>query len=160
MRKVLRELDPDVPLYWLRTLEELVDAGRFPARFMATLFGTFALVGIALGAVGQYAVLAYAVAQRTREIGLRRALGAADGEIRRMILRDGLRHLAIGLCAGLPLAFALARLIANELVGVEPFDPATFGGVLLGLSAAVLLASLLPVRRALRIDPAAALRCD
>jgi putative ABC transport system permease protein len=160
VRKALRELDPDVPPYWLRSLEDLIDAGRFPSRFLAALFGSFALVGIALGAIGQYAVLAYAVTQRTREIGLRRALGAKDGEIRRMVLRDGLRHLSIGLAVGLPLAAGFARVIAQELVGVPAFDPATFASVAAGLSIAVLLASAVPVRRALRVDPAVALRCE
>jgi predicted permease len=160
LRKAVRELDPDVPVYWLRTLEDVVDMGRFAPRFLGTLFAIFAVVGIALGSAGQYAVLAYAVSQRTREIGVRRALGARDGEILRMTLGDGLRHLGIGLGVGLMLSLVFARLLSSELVGVAAFDPLTFAAVLLGLSLAVLLASLLPARRALEVDPAVALRCE
>jgi putative ABC transport system permease protein len=160
VRGALRELDPDTPIYWVRTLEAWLEQGRFQSRFFALLFGSFAAGGLLLGALGQYAVLAYAVAQRSREIGLRRALGAADRQLLRMTLADGMRHLAWGLGVGLLLSLGFARLLSGMLVGVSPADVPTLAAVAVGLTLSVVLASLLPARRALRIDPAVALRCD
>jgi predicted permease len=159
-RKAVLELDADLPIYWLRTLDQWIDIGRFSTNFMASLFSIFALVAIALAAIGQYAVLAYTVGQRTREIGLRRALGALDGAILQMLIRQGLFQLAVGLVLGLALSVGFARLLSRELVGVEPFDPLTFGVVLLLLVAVSALAAVLPAHRALRVDPLIALRCE
>jgi len=158
VRKLVAGLDADTPVYWLRTLEGWIERGRFAGRFFAVLFTSFALGGLLLGALGQYAVLAYAVSQRTREIGLRRALGAANRELLRMTLGDGLRHLGPALAVGMLLSLAFARLLAGVLYGVAGFDAVSFGVVAAALTLVVLGASLVPARRALGVDPAIALR--
>src|SRR4029079_13577974 len=117
LRKTVEKLDPDLPVYWLRTLEEWIQINRFGSNFLASLFGIFAFVAIALAAAGQYAVLAYTVSQRTKEIGLRRALGALDQKIINLFLNQGLRQLAIALIIGLPLSLIFGKLLSGELVG-------------------------------------------
>jgi len=122
------------------------------------LLATFALVALVLAGVGIHGVMSYAVLQRTREIGLRMALGAHARDVLRMIVGQGLRLTLIGLGLGLAAALALRRLVAGMLYGVEPSDPATLAGVALLLLAVALLACLAPTRRAVRVDPAVALR--
>ncbi|MCI0604169.1 ABC transporter permease [bacterium] len=160
LRKTVEELDPDLPVYWLRPLEEWIRLNRFDSTFMATLFGIFAIVAIALAAAGQYSVLAYTVGQRTKEIGVRRALGALDQTILKLFLNQGLRQFLIALLIGLPIAMGFARLLANQFVGVSSFDPTTLVVVPMALLLVTVVAAIFPARRALRVDPAVALRAE
>jgi predicted permease len=160
LRETVREIDGDIPVYWLRTLDSWIWAGNFTSRIVSALFGIFALVAVVLSAAGIYSVLAYAVSQRTREIGVRRALGAVDGRILNMILGQGALQLAIGLGTGLICAIGFAQFLSSMLRGVSPFDPPTLLGTALILCAVALIASLLPALRALRVNPMEALRYE
>jgi ABC-type antimicrobial peptide transport system permease subunit len=151
-------LDPDLPVYFLRTVEEWVRANSFGSFLVARLFTIFGAVGFALAGVGLYAVLAYGVAQRQREIGVRRALGALDRGIVRLVMRQSATQSLIGLALGLPLAVLFGQALSGELVGVDAFDPVSLAAVVGLIVAVTLLASTLPVRRALRVDPLRALR--
>ncbi|HEX9801461.1 MAG TPA: ABC transporter permease [Thermoanaerobaculia bacterium] len=158
LRKAVAELDPDQPVYFLRTLDEWVAIIRWSNRFLAGMFATFALAGLALAALGVYGMAAYAVAQRTAEIGLRRALGAHDRAVISLVAKRSAQDLAWGLALGSLLAVALARPLAGMFYGVEAFDPPAFGAVPLVLFVAVAIATAVPARRALRVEPASALR--
>jgi ABC-type antimicrobial peptide transport system permease subunit len=124
----------------------------------AMLFSFFALVALVLGSVGLYAVMAHSVSRRTREIGVRLALGGSSRKIFTMVLAQGLRQVALGLAIGMPLAYAVTRVLRARLVGVGPGDPLTFASVILVLAAAGLFGSAIPARRAIRVDPIEALR--
>jgi len=126
-------------------------------RFAMYLFGIFALIALVLAAVGLYGVMAYSVTQRTREIGIRMALGAAHADVLRMVLRHGARLTLLGVAIGLAAAFGVTRLIAS-LLYVSATDAMTFTTISVLLSAVAMLASLLPARRAARVDPLVALR--
>ncbi|HEX2189802.1 MAG TPA: ADOP family duplicated permease, partial [Longimicrobiaceae bacterium] len=160
LRRELRALDPDVALGLPSGLAALIDLSLFPQRVAATLIGAFGLLGLLLAAVGLYGVLAYHVAQRTREIGVRMALGARAADVVRMVARQGLALVGAGIAAGLLLALAATRLLAGFLYGVGASDPATFAGVTLLLAAVALPAAYLPARRATRVDPMIALRSE
>jgi putative ABC transport system permease protein len=156
----VEQLDPDLPVYWVRSLEEWITLNRFDSTFMATLFGIFAIVAIVLAAAGQYSVLAYTVGQRTKEIGVRRALGALDQTILKLFLNQGVKQFLIALVIGLPIAMGFARILANQFVGVGSFDPVTLIIVPLALFLVTVIAAIFPARRALRVDPAVALRAE
>jgi predicted permease len=141
-----------------RTLEEHIGASLLPQRIAAGLLGAFGLVALLLAAVGLYGVVAFAVAQRTREIGIRVALGAQGGEVLGLMLRQGMTLAGIGLLVGVPLAFAVARLVSRFLVGTGAADPVVFVGAAGLLAFVTLLASYVPARRASKVDPMAALR--
>jgi putative ABC transport system permease protein len=160
MRGSLRAADPGLPLYGLRTLEEIVAERSAGRRLAAQLIAVFASLALALAAVGIYGVMSYAVAQRTQEIGIRMALGAEREHVLRMVLRNGTVLALAGIAIGLAAAFALARLIAALLFETSTADPPTFSAVPVLLLAVALLASYLPARRAARVDPMAALRCE
>jgi ABC-type antimicrobial peptide transport system permease subunit len=123
-----------------------------------TLVGTFSALALVLAALGIYGVLAYSVAQRTREIGVRMALGARDSIVARMVVREALRVVGVGLVIGVVGAVALTRVLATLLYDVSPTDPLTFTGVTLALGAVAVTASYFPARRAARVDPIVALR--
>ncbi|HET6604307.1 MAG TPA: ABC transporter permease [Xanthomonadaceae bacterium] len=158
VRAAVQRVDPDLPVYWLRTLREWIDIAAFDHRLLAALFGMFGAFAVLLAAAGLYAVLAYQVSQRTREIGVRRALGANDGGIVRMVVRQGAWQLGIGLAVGLVLALGFAQLLSNFLFGITAHDPLTFASVLGLLCAVALLSALVPTRRALQVAPMQALR--
>jgi putative ABC transport system permease protein len=160
LRKSVEQLDPDLPVYWVRSLEQWIQLNRFGSTFIATLFGIFAIVAIVLAAAGQYSVLAYTVGQRTKEIGVRRALGALDQTILKLFLNQGLKQFLIALLIGLPISMGFARLLASEFIGVGSFDPVTLIVVPLALLLVTILAGIFPARRALRVDPAVALRAE
>jgi putative ABC transport system permease protein len=160
VRKTVLTIDRDLPLYWVRTLEDWIQMGRFLTHFLASLFVLFAMLGLVLGGVGQYALTAYTVSLRAREIGVRRALGASDGSVLGLLLRQSMRHLVIGLSVGLVLSLGFARLLSSMLFGVEPFDPTTFTVVSIVLIATAALAALMPARRALAVDPIIVLRYE
>jgi putative ABC transport system permease protein len=160
IREQIQSLDPNLPVTQITTLAERVDFALFPARSGAALLGAFGLLALGLAATGIYGVIAYSVSQRTQEFGIRMALGADGVDVRRLVLREGLKVVLIGVTAGLALSLAAARLIAGFLYGVGANDPLTFVGVALLLTAVALLACYLPARRATKVDPMIALRCE
>jgi ABC-type antimicrobial peptide transport system permease subunit len=130
----------------------------FPARMAANVLGSFGVLALVLAAIGIYGVMSYVVAGRTREIGLRMALGAQLRHVRQLILRQGMMLAGIGLILGLAVVFVLARFLTSMLYGVSPSDPVTFVGISFLLAMVALLACYLPARRAARIDPMIAIR--
>ena len=160
VRHAVRDVDPDQPVYSARSVDEMLELSRWPFRVFGTLFTCFALVALALSSVGLYAVMAYSVTQRTQEIGVRMALGAAPGQVRWLVLRRAIVQIAGGLALGLAGAFALSRVLANMLVAVTPTDPVTFGAIALLLIGVAMTACIVPARRAMRLDPVTALRAE
>ena len=160
VRDAVRDLDPNLPVFNVRTLGELRTESLSSARLVAGLMGAFSLLALALGAVGLYGVMAYATARRTREMGVRMALGAARGDILRLYVGQGLKLVLIGLAIGLAASLLLAPLLASLLWGVEPTDAVTLAGVTLLLLAIGATASYLPARRATKVDPMVALRVE
>jgi ABC-type antimicrobial peptide transport system permease subunit len=160
LREDVRKLDPDLPLLDMRTVDEYLDRLSLETRILSTLFSVFALIGLLLSAVGIYAVTAYATSQRTQEIGIRIALGAATRDVVRLVLGSGLRQLARALPIGMAFAIAVSRLLARVLFEVTPLDPVTFVSIPVMVSAIVLAACLTPARRAARLSPVDALRTE
>jgi predicted permease len=158
VRAAVRELEPNLPLAELRTLRETVSASTWAARMGLALLGGFALLALALAAIGVYGVTSFQVAQRTREIGIRMALGAGGRDVQRMVLGGGLRLVSLGVAFGLLGSLALSRSIASLLYGVSEADAATLASVPALLGAVALAACLLAARRATRLDPLEALR--
>jgi predicted permease len=157
-RSAIWSIDKAVAIANVVTMEAAVDKQLATPRFQLSLLGGFALVALLLAAAGIYGVMSYAIAGRTKEIGLRMTLGAQRGDVLRMVLGQAMRRVALGAAAGLAGALLLTRLMSNLLYGVRPTDPLTFGIVTLVLVFAALLASYLPARRATRINPVIALR--
>jgi predicted permease len=158
--RLVRELEPTVPVGSVRGLDALVADSAARPRFVAGLLAAFALIAVLLGAVGVYGVVAFAVARRTREMGVRSALGASPRQIGALVLRDGTRLAAAGIVVGLAGALASGRLLRGFLFGVRETEPLVLLSVCVLLLLVVLLASALPARRASRIDPLEALRVD
>jgi len=158
LRRAMREIAPDVPLYSIRTMDEVTGATTRMREFNMILMSAFALVATLLAAIGLYGVIAFAVGQRRREIGLRLALGADAAAVHRLMLGAGLRMIVPGLAAGLLGALALGHLIASQLYGVGAADPFVLGGVAALLALVALAACTLPTLRAARIPPMEALR--
>jgi predicted permease len=160
VRRELAALDPNFPLAGAQTLKTHFDNALSQERLTASLFSVLGLLALALAAVGIYGMLSYAAAQRTREIGVRMALGAASGRVRLAVLGQLLRLVTAGLAVGIAAAYPLARLIRSRLFGVEPGDPAVYAATAAVLLAAGLLAGYLPAKRASRVDPVVALRYE
>lgn len=160
IRREVGALDPDIALVRASYLPSLIASFLLPQRFAAVLIGTFGLIGLELAAVGLYGLLAYDVAQRTPEFGLRMALGAQAGDVLRLVLWHGLAIVLGGLALGAAAAAVLTRFLSGFVFGVSPLDPVTFIGVALLLTGAALLASYLPARRATKVDPITALRYE
>jgi predicted permease len=159
-REVLRQLDADLPMYGVRTMQERLDRSLWARRAYSWLFGAFAIVALVLAAAGIYGVISYAVSQRTREIGIRMALGAQPGQVLGEVLRSGMLLVGIGLAAGLAGALAAMRLLDSLLFGVSSRDLTIYGLVALAVACVGVLANLLPARRAASIDPIRALRFE
>jgi putative ABC transport system permease protein len=160
VRKAILELDAEQPVANVRTLEEVVARSVGDRRLTALLLGLFAGAALALAAVGLYGVIAYTVVQRTREMGIRVALGANRHDIVKLVVRQGMTLVALGLGIGLAGAFGLAPLLSAMLYEIKPIDPVSFTVVSLVLLFVALLASWLPARRASRVDPMVALRAE
>jgi predicted permease len=158
VRREVQSLDENLPTQEIKTLDEIVSFSLWPMRMGAGLVGGFSLLGLLLATVGIYSVMSYAVAQRTREIGVRMALGAQARDVLKLIVRQGLTLTLVGSGIGLALAFVMTRLLVNLLYGVGAADPATFAGVALLLIVISLVACYLPARRATHVDPLRALR--
>jgi putative ABC transport system permease protein len=159
-RDIVRHLDPRLPLIFPNALNDLVDQQLARPRFYLVLLGLFATLALVLAAVGIYGVVAYVVTQRTREIGLRMALGARQHEVVTLMLWQGLRPAAIGMTLGLVTTVMLGRLVQELLYQVQPYDATTFIVVSLLLSTVVLIACVIPARRASAVPPADALRAE
>jgi putative ABC transport system permease protein len=158
IREQLREIDSELPLDQVRTMEEWVAASVAQPRLYMLMLGIFAVAALLLAAIGIYGVLAYAVRQRSNEIGIRRALGARSGDVMRMVVGRAMLLASGGLIAGLLASLALTRVLSGLLYGVSATDPWTFVGVAILLAVVALFASLVPARRAARVDPLVALR--
>jgi predicted permease len=160
VREQIRVLDANLPIADVKTLREQVDLSLFPSRVAAWTLGGFGVLALLLAAIGIYGVVSYSVAQRTREIGLRRALGAKESDVLKLVLGEGFFVISIGLALGLLVAFGATRLIAGFLYGVAPTDPLTFVGVPVLLGLIALGACYIPARRATKVDPLVALRYE
>ncbi|MGH9219208.1 MAG: FtsX-like permease family protein, partial [Vicinamibacterales bacterium] len=160
VRASLRSIDPGVPIAAVASMESLLEQSLGPRRFNLYLLGAFAAVSLALAAIGLFGVMAYLVSQRTREIGVRLALGATRGEVFRLILGRGLALAAIGAVGGVGAALWLTRVMETLLFSVSRTDPVTFVAVPLTLIAVALLACYIPARRAMRVEPVIALRAE
>jgi len=160
LRSTVAAVDNDQPISFFATLESSVAQSLGVQRIVASLTAVFAALALLLSAIGLYSVLAYAVSQRTSEIGIRMALGAQSGQVIGLVMRDGLQLVTIGLVAGLAAAAGAARLIETLLFGVRPLDPIVYGGVAVVFAVVAVLACLVPSLRASRIDPLLALRAE
>jgi putative ABC transport system permease protein len=160
VRGTVRAVDPDLLVNDIQTLEDRVSQNIARPRLSVLLIGAFSAIALLLAAIGIYGVMAYTVAQRTREIGVRMALGADPHEVKQLVVRQGMRPALIGVAVGLVAAFAATRLIASLLYGVSAVDPLTFVLVPLFLIAVALLATYLPARRATRVPPTVALQAE
>jgi len=158
VRKEVQTLDPNLPLFDVKTLTEHMRFALFPSRVAATVLGVFGLVALLLSAIGIYGITSYTVAQRTHEIGIRLALGAQLSDVLRLVITHGLKLTLIGAALGLVGAYLATRAITSVLYGVSATDPFTFVFVSLLLVAVALLASYVPSLRATRVDPLVALR--
>ncbi len=159
IRTALSETSPDLALYWVQTLDEARVIQTSGFRIIGTIFGVFAVVALVLAAAGLFGGLAFPVGQRTREIGVRRALGAPDGKILRMILRASGVQILIGIAIGMALLPLMGRAL-GDILNDSPFDPVIYSAVVAIMLVIAVAATLTPTRRALRVDPAAALRYE
>jgi putative ABC transport system permease protein len=160
LRRAVQSTDPGVTVNQVETMDQLLAHAVALPRFDTVLLSSFAMVALLLAAVGIYGIIAYSVVQRTHEIGVRMALGAARGNVLAMLIRQGAVLALAGIVLGLAGAFALTRLLSNLLFGIASTDPLTFATVALILLVVALLAAFIPARRATRISPVAALRCE
>jgi putative ABC transport system permease protein len=160
IRSAIAETDRDVPVSEVRTMDEYVARSVAAPRFNLVVLGSFAGLALVLASLGLFGVISYSVAQRTQEMGIRRALGASDGRVVAMVVREGMKLAAAGLIVGLIGAFALSRFLESLLFGVAPTDAATFAGVASVSIVVAFVACYLPARRAARVDPTVALRYE
>ena len=159
-RQQVKAIDPDQPIYEVRTMHEIRAESVAPERLNLTLLSIFAGIALVLAIVGIYGVMSYSVTQRTHEIGIRMAIGAQPRDVFRMVLGQGMMLALIGVGIGLLGAFALTRLMATMLFGVEPTDPATFAAIAVLLTTVALVACYIPGRRATKVDPVISLRYE
>jgi putative ABC transport system permease protein len=160
VRAAIRELDPKVPVTRVAAVPDLVAGAAASPRFVTRLLAAFAAMAVLLAAVGLYGVISYGVTQRTREVGVRMALGARRADVFRLVLSGGATLVCAGVAAGLAAALAATRMLGSLVFGVSAVDPLTFSAAAVVLFAVALLAHAVPIRRALRIDPAMALRAE
>jgi putative ABC transport system permease protein len=160
VRNIIAEVDRDVAISEIAPMDALLDNSVAERRFSALLLGAFSTLALILAAIGIYGVMSYVVTQRTREIGVRMALGARSNDVLRLVIGQGMVLTLIGVAIGLIAAFGLTRLMKNLLFGVGAADPLTFASVALLLVLIALLACWIPARRATKVDPMVALRYE
>jgi predicted permease len=160
VRAAVAALDPNSVVYAAQTMTDVLDTALAARRIAMILLAAFAALALILSCVGIYGVIAHLVAERTREIGVRMALGARRADVFRLILGQGAKMAFAGVALGLILAFALTRLMAGQIYGVSPHDPLTYAAVACVLAIVALAACFLPARRATKVDPIVALRCE
>ena len=160
VRTALSQTNPDMALYWMRTFDESRVIRTAGFRIIGTMFAVFAIVALVLAAAGLFGVLAFHVGQRTREIGVRRALGADDSRILRMVMRASGVQILVGVAIGMTLLPLMGRGLGDILGEVSPYDPGIYAMVIGLMIVVAILATLTPTRRALKVDPAAALRYE
>jgi len=160
LHRAVLEVDANVPMDQIETMTQIVYGSEGESRFRTAVLLLFAFLALFVASIGLYGVMSYSVTQRTREFGLRMAIGATRGAILRVVLAKAAKLVGIGICLGIIGAVLLARLIASLLYGVSPFDVATLGGVSVLLAAVALVASYVPARRASSINPMDSLRYE
>jgi putative ABC transport system permease protein len=160
VRRTLQQLDAHLPIAKAKTMNEQLGFALLPARLAASVLGSFGLLALALAAIGLYGVMAYSVAQRTRELGIRLALGAQVRDVYKLVVGQGMKLVFIGVALGLVISLGATRLMKNLLFGVSATDPLTFTAIGVALLAVALLACYLPARRATKVDPIIALRTE
>jgi putative ABC transport system permease protein len=160
LRDALRSLDPSIPGYSIRTMDEILRTSQAPNKIMPRLLAVFGAAALLLAVIGVYGVMSYSVSQRTREVGVRMALGAQQRDILTLVVGQGALLAGVGLAIGLIAAAASTRGLGVFLYGVSAYDPLIFGGVTAALGLSAVLASYIPARRAIRVDPLVALRND
>ncbi len=160
IRRAIASIDKDQPISAIATMEQLVDDSVSTRRMTFIVLGCFSTLALALSAIGIYGVISYSVAQRTQEIGIRMALGAQPRDVLRMVIAQGAKMAGAGVLIGIVASFCLTRLMTNLLFSVSSADPSTFAAVTIALTLVALLASFIPARRTLRVDPMSALRCE
>ena len=156
----MQKLDADLAVFNVKSMQDLVGGSLAQPRFRTLLLGVFAGVALILAATGLYGVIAYAVTQRTNELGVRMALGAQKSDVLKLVVGEGAQLAAMGIGIGLVVAFPLMRIISRLLFGVNAADPVTFGATALVILVVTLAASYLPALRAIKVDPVVALRCE
>jgi ABC-type antimicrobial peptide transport system permease subunit len=159
-RREIQGLDRQLPLFDIRTMDQLVSRSVSEPRFNMMLLAVFAGLALALASVGIYGVMSYSAAERTREIGIRMAMGAQSGDVLKLVLKQGVYLIAFGLAFGLVGSYALTRLLSSFLFGVDTTDLATFVGIALLLGTVALIACYIPARRATKVDPMISLRYE
>jgi len=160
VRAAILSLDPDLPLFGVTTMSDLMKVQRGGNTIMAKIMAVLAVVALVLAVVGVYGVMAYSISQRTREMGIRIALGAGRSNVRALVMRQGSMLAGVGIVIGIGIALLVTRSLATFLFGVSPFDPVVFTGVALLLLLASMGATYLPARRATQVDPIEALRAE
>jgi ABC-type antimicrobial peptide transport system permease subunit len=160
IRRAVAGLDGTIPVYNLRTVESTIDASLLNERLVANLSAIFGALATLLAVIGLYGVMAYTLQQRTREIGIRVALGAQRGSVIRLVMKEVVAIIGIGFAIGLPAAWVSSKLVASLLYGIQPDDPVSIGAAMVLLAGIALLAGYIPAARASRVDPLRALRYE
>ncbi len=160
IRRIVRQADPQLPILWFRTVNEQVNRSLSTERLLAALSGSFGALALVLSLIGLYGVMSFVVTRRTREIGIRLALGATGASAIRLVLRDAVAMIAAGIAIALPCVAALGRLVQSQLFGVTATDPATVAAAAVVLAAGALAAAFIPAWRASNVSPTEALRLE
>ena len=160
IRRIVNGLDPNLPVFQMKTIDQQMEESLLTERLVASLSAAFGFLATLLAAIGLYGVMAYTVARRTREIGVRMALGANSGDVVWLVMKEVLLLVGIGIAVGMPAALALTRLVKAQLYGIQPNDAATLAWAALGIAFVALMAGYVPARRATRVDPMQALRWE
>jgi ABC-type antimicrobial peptide transport system permease subunit len=160
LRTAVRDIDPNQPIFAVRTLTDLMNSSLTTRKANTTLITAFGALALLLAVLGVYGVMAYGVTLRSRELGIRAALGAGRTDLMRLVLREGVRIAAIGVSIGLLGTFALSRLLQGLLYGVGPSDPVAIAGAAMVLLLPVVVATLIPARRAARLNPVEVMRAE
>ena len=160
VRRTVREMDSNIPIYNLRTLARQIERSLLTERIVATLSTAFGVLATLLAVIGLYGLMAYTASRRTREIGLRMALGAVSGDVVWLVMREVIVLVGVGVTLGLAAAWGLSRLIGNQLYGVSPNDPITMIAAACGLTIIALAAGYIPAYRAAHVNPVSALRYE